>query len=123
MTIGNRDTLITFEAKGEPIDDPLYGPQPGTWGVHSHAWAEVRDVLPGRSESLADGMSLSRQPARIRIDYLDGVGITSAMRITIPGDAMRPARNMRIISGPSLFEKSDEWELMAEQLSTQGQEA
>lgn len=122
MTIGNRDTLITFEAKGEPIDDPLYGPQPGTWGVHSQAWAEVRDVLPGRSESLADGMSLSRQPARIRIDYLDGVGITSAMRITIPGDAMRPARNMRIISGPAFVQRTGELEFMAEALSSEGEE-
>lgn len=123
MTIGNRDVLITFEAKGSGIDDPVYGPQPGTWGPYSQAWAEVMDVLPSRSESVADGINLARQPARVRVDYLDGLNITSAMRITIPADDYRPERIMRIISGPAFVHRTGEWEVMAESLSTEGEEA
>lgn len=123
MTIGSRDVSISFEAKGEGIDDPVYGPQPGTWAQFSQAWAEVMDVLPSRSESVGDGINLARQPARIRVDYLDGLNITSAMRIFIPADTYKPARTMRIISGPAFVHRTGEWELMAESLSTEGEEA
>lgn len=115
MTAGARDTLITFEAKGEGTDDPVYGPQPGTWGTHSQVWAEVQDILPSRAESVDDSISLARRPARVRIDYFDGIGITSDMRIDIDG------RKLRIVAGPAMKGKRLEWEFLVEQLSTEGE--
>lgn len=114
--IAARDTLISFEAKSAGVDDPLYGPQPGTWAVHSQAWAEVMDVLPSRTESLDDNISIQRRPCRVRVDYFDGINITSDMRIDIDG------RKLNIVAGPAMKGKRREWEMMAEELSTQGQE-
>lgn len=116
MTAGARDQLITFEVKGAGVDDPLYGPQPGAWGEYRKAWAEVQDVLPSRSESLDDNISIARRPCRIRVDYFDGLGVTSAMRIDIDG------RKLRIVAGPAMKGKRREWELMAESLTTEGEE-
>jgi head-tail adaptor len=122
VTIGRRDTLVTFELRSDGADDPLYGPQPGAWSLYSQAWAEVQDLLPSRGENAAEGINLSRQPARVRIDYYDGIGITAAMRIAIAGDTVRPARTLRIISGPAFVQKTSEWEFVAESLSTSGEE-
>lgn len=116
MTAGARDTLISFESKSAGVDDPLYGPQPGAWGIHSQAWAEVQDILPSRAESLDQNISIARRPARIRVDYFDGIGVTSAMRIDIDG------RKLRIVAGPAMKGKRKEWEMMAEELSTSGEE-
>lgn len=123
MTAGARNTLITFEAR-ETTQDPNYGSTvEGDWVMHSQAWAEVQDVLPSRSESVDDTIALSRRPARIRVDQYDGIGITSAMRIRIEADEVWPERILRIISGPAFVQKSREFEFMAEQLSTAGEEA
>jgi hypothetical protein len=59
----------------------------------------------------------------VRIDQFDGVGITAAMRVRIPADELWPERILRIISGPAYVQKSRELEFMAEELSTEGQEA
>ncbi len=123
MTAGKRDTFVTFQVR-ETTKDPTYGTTiEGDWITFSEAWAEVQDVLPSRSDSLAEGVSIDRQPARVRIDQLDGVGITSSMRIKIDADDLWPERIMRIISGPAFVQRSREWKMIAEQLSTEGQEA
>ncbi len=113
MTAGARDQLITFEAIGT-VDDPVYGPQPGSWTEHSQAWAEVQDVLPSRAESLDDSIVIQRRPCRIRLDYFDGLGITSDMRIDIDG------RKLQIVAGPAMKGKRREWEMIGEEMSTQG---
>lgn len=118
-----RDTFVTFEAR-TTTQDPLYGATvEGDWTKHCDAWAEVQDVLPSRSESIDQSVSIQSRPARIRIDQFDGVGITAAMRVRIPADAVWPERVLRIISGPAFVQKSRELEFMAEQLSTEGQDA
>lgn len=123
MSAGKRDTFVTFQVR-QTTKDPVYGTTiEGDWIKHSEAWAEVQDVLPSRSESLDEGISIKRRPARVRIDQLDGVGITSSMRIKIDADDLWPERIMRIISGPAFVQRSREWEMIAEQLSTEGQEA
>ncbi|MBB4858264.1 head-tail adaptor [Novosphingobium chloroacetimidivorans] len=117
MSAGKRDAFITFEVR-QTTKDPLYGTNvAGDWIKHSDAWAEVQDVLPSRSENLADGISIQRRPARVRIDYLDGLTITSAMRLDIDG------RKLRIVAGPAEKGHRKEWEMMVEELSTSGDEA
>jgi len=121
MTGRHRDTLITFEAR-ETTQDPVYGSTvEGEWNQHSQAWAEVLDVLPSRSESIDGSISLERRPARLRIDYFDGVGVTAAMRVKVAADAVWPERILQIVSGPALKRDTQEWEFVVEQMSTEGE--
>lgn len=114
MTIGARDTQIAFEAR-ETTKDPVYGTTvEGHWEEQSRAWAEVRDILPSRSENVADGVSIQRRPARVRVDYFDGVGVTSAMRIDVGG------RKLQIVAGPAFKRDTNEWEMVVEETSTAG---
>lgn len=123
MTAGARSTLISFETR-QTTQDETYGTTiEGDWVEHSQAWAEVQDMLPSRSESLDESISIQRSPARVRIDQYDGVRITSAMRVRIAADELWPERIMRIVSGPAYVQKSRELEFVCEQLSTEGQEA
>ncbi len=122
MTAGARRTFLTFQVR-QTTKDPVYGTTiEGDWVKHSEAWAEVQDVLPSRSESMGDSVSIERRPARVRIDYFDGVGVSTAMRIKIDADEVWPERIMNIISGPAYVQSSREWEFIAEQLSTEGQQ-
>ncbi|MBO9724315.1 MAG: head-tail adaptor protein [Novosphingobium sp.] len=122
MTAGMRDRFITFEVR-ETTTDPTYGTTvEGGWVKTSDAWAEVQDVLPSRAEGLTDDISITRRPARVRIDQMDGVGLTSAMRIRIAADDLWPERVLRIISGPAFVQKTREFEFVAEELSSEGQE-
>jgi head-tail adaptor len=117
MSSGKRDTFIVFEAR-QTIKDPVYGTiTEGDWVKASDAWAEVQDVLPSRAENIDQNVSIQRRPARVRVDYFDGISVTSAMRINING------RILRIVSGPAMKGHRKEWEMMAEELSTEGQEA
>ena len=121
VTAGARNTLVTFEAR-QTTQDPTYGTTiEGDWTEQSKAWAEVQDVLPSRSETVDESISLTRRPARLRIDYFDGVGITPAMRVKIAADAVWSERIMQIISGPAHKRDSGEWELVCEELSTTGE--
>lgn len=115
MTAGARDTLITFERRGAG-QDPVYGTWSGDWEPQSQAWAEVMDVLPSRTESLDDSIVIQRRPSRIRVDYFDGISVTADMRIDIDG------RKLRIVAGPAMKGHRKEWEMMAEEFSTEGQQ-
>ena len=113
--IGKRDDFITVESK-VVVQDPDYGTETVTWGTFAQMWAEVQDVLPSRSEKLDDSISIARQPARVRVDYYDGQGITSAMRIRIEGRE----GEYQIIAGPAEKGSRQELEFMVERYSTQG---
>jgi head-tail adaptor len=121
MTAGARDTIVIFEQR-QTTQDPVYGTTiEGDWTEYCQAWAEVQDMLPSRSENVDETISIARRPARLRIDYLDGVGITSSMRVRIEADELFPERIMQIISGPAHKRDSDELEFVVEQMSTQGE--
>ena len=111
---GTLDRRIVFERRVVSGQDPDYGTNIVAWVEHAKVWAQVRDVLPSRSESLDDNVSIRRRPARIRIRYRDD--ITSEMRIRL-GD-----RYLSIVAGPAEIGRREGIELMAEELSTQGQE-
>ena len=115
MFAGKRTTFITVEQR-QATQDPVYGTTVATWNEFAQMWAEVQDVLPSRSESLEDGVSIQNRPARVRVSYFDGLNITSNMRIKI-GE-----RTLRIVSGPAELQKPHGWEMRAEEVSTQGEE-
>jgi hypothetical protein len=121
MTAGRRDTLVIFEQR-QTTQDPAYGSTvEGAWVTYSQAWAELQDMLPSRSENVDESISLARRPARLRIDYLDGVGITSSMRVRIEADELFPERIMQIISGPAHKRDSSEMEFVVEEMTTMGE--
>lgn len=113
MRAGDLDTRITIEHRVE-TQDPIYGTPIVSWQTFATVWAEVKDVLPSRAEKIADGINISRRPARIRIRHLDGIDTT--MRIKIG------SRTLGIIAGPAELGRHVGIELIAEELSTQGQE-
>jgi head-tail adaptor len=112
MRAGTLRNRITIEAN-VLVDDPDYGPQPGTWQpIASRIPAEVQDVLPSKSERVTQGIRVATQPARIRIRYR--AGITSDMRVIVHGPT---DRTMQIVGGPAVLGRREGLEMVCEEYS------
>lgn len=109
-----RDRRITFLERVTTQDEAYGTTIEGVWEDVATVWAEVQDILPSRGETLAQGVNITRRPCRIRILYRDD--ITSDMRIEYG------ARNLRIVSQPAEIGRREGLVIMAEELSTEGQE-
>jgi head-tail adaptor len=96
-------------------DDSLDGAGSGEWQKVSGAWAEVQDVLPSRSESLADGINIAKRPARVRMRYR--ADVDASMRFVMG------TRVMQIISGPAELGVREEVEFMVEDYTSAGNPA
>jgi SPP1 family predicted phage head-tail adaptor len=96
-------------------DDSFTGAGSGTWAKVADVWASIQDVLPSRSERLADGMNSAAHPARVRIRYR--TDITSNMRFVL-GD-----RVMQIVSGPAELGNREGLEFMVEDYQPAGNPA
>lgn len=94
--------------------DPIYGTMTYSWETLATVWAEVQDVLPSRGERIADGISISSRPCRVRMRYRDDVD--SSMRLTFNG------RTLGIIAGPAMLAFREGIEFVAEELSTEGEQ-
>ena len=105
------DTRIRIERK-MVARDPQYGTEQVAWAEFACVWAEVKEILPSRSERLADSIQIGRRPARIRIRYL--AGLAADMRIIIDD------RIHQIISGPAVLGRRAAMEIMVEELSSEG---
>nr|WP_086491265.1 phage head closure protein [Novosphingobium panipatense] len=112
MKKGPLNRRIQFE---RPVTtrDPTYNTSKTTWEPHAKVWAEVRDVLPSRAESVDESASLQQRPARIRMRYRED--ITPDMRVIYRG------RTLEIVSGPAEIGRRDGLELIAQELSTRGE--
>ncbi len=85
---------ITVE-KRRTTQDSQYGTEVNTWvplvaypgspTVAVRFWAEVQDVLPSRSESVAQGLQVARNQTRLRMRWRDD--IDSTMRVIVHGDS------------------------------------
>lgn len=106
----------------ETTQDPDYGTTvEGDWTTLKTVKAEVQDMLPSRGERLAEGVNIANRPCRVRFRFRDGV--TSAMRLNVLGRGPDEAdRVLRIISGPAELGFRDKCEVLAEELTTAGQE-
>lgn len=113
---GDRDTLITFQAAMITQPNPR-GTQEKTWAdVSPTEWAEVRDTLPSRAESVDPGIDMTRRPCRIRTLYRSD--ITPQHRVKIG------SRVLEIVSGPVTLgspARPEGLEMMCIEYSTQGE--
>ena len=112
MPAGNRDRLIKFMQR-IGVQSPTTGAWSYSWQETGRAWAQVQDYLPSRGEQIADNIDIARRPCRIRFPYR--AGITSAMRVVIDG------RSLGIVAGPAEMGRRKMIEIVAEELSTDGQ--
>lgn len=124
MKAGRLDRQITIEYKSI-TQDPDYGTElvswlplsyePGSPLVAEKYAANVQDVLPSRSEAVAQGLTIGRDQTRMRIRWRDDV--TSAMRVTLHGDASDQI--FEIVSGPADFDgRKTQIEFMCERYTS-----
>lgn len=62
-------------------NESFTGAGSGTWSLVVEVWANVQDALPSRGERLAEGINVAARPARVRMNYRQG--IDSSMRALI----------------------------------------
>lgn len=117
IDVGDLDTWIVFQVRQE-AQETVYGTDSGSaWAnlaQEAGCWAEVMEMLPSRGERLAEGLNITRRPARIRLHWRGD--ITAAMRILLPDDNNRI---LQIVGGPVEMGRKEYLELVAEQLSTE----
>lgn len=112
---GDLDRRITFQSR-TGTQDSATGAYTYSWAnlaTNPTVWAQVRDVLPSRAESVDADIDMQRRPARIRCRYRSD--ITSDMRIVYDG------RTLRIVSGPVELGRREGLEMIAEEYSTEGE--
>ena len=112
LSAGDLDRRIQFQ---RPVitRDPTYNTSKTTWEPHAKVWAQVRDVLPSRAESVDENASLQQRPSRIRMRFRED--ITADMRVIYRG------RVMEIVSGPAELGRREGLELIVQELSTWGE--
>jgi len=113
LTASLLSTRVTILARLD-AQESVYGTDTVTWTALATVWAEVQDVLPTRAEHLADSIIIANRPCRVRMRWRSD--ITSTMRLQIDG------RTLQIIAGPAELGRRDGIELVAEDLTTEGQE-
>lgn len=83
MRAGRLDRRVSFDYKSVE-QEASYGTEVITWLRLGTFWAEVQDVLPSRSESVAQGLAVARNQTRLRLRWR--ADLTSAMRVVVHGD-------------------------------------
>ena len=112
MRAGAFDRRITL-LQQMVVKDTVYNTSQNRWIPVAHIWAQIQDMLPSRAERVAEGIALSRRPARLRIRWRSG--ITTDMRISYAG------RMFQIVSGPAEIGRREVMEMMIEEISTVGE--
>lgn len=97
---------------GDPTD-PEYGAAAPEWTLLAEVWAEVQDVMPSRSEQVANGVALAADSARVRIRYR--ADVTPDMRIV---EKNNRRRTLLISAGPAAIGGMRELEFMVERFSS-----
>lgn len=117
MKAGDLNRRIRVERPVASTD--LDGAGSGSWElVVDDVPANVQDMLPSRGERIAEGVSVSNHPSRVRIR--PRAGITPEMRFIIK--ARRPweaDRTVQIIAGPATL-NSGGMEFMVEEYRPTG---
>lgn len=110
-------------------DAALDGAGSGSWALVAETAAEIQDMLPSRGERVADGITVSERPARVRIRYRDG--ITAAMRVllghNVPGvngqAEWQTERVAEIVTEPAELGRRQWSEFVIQQYSAPGNAA
>lgn len=114
LNAGKLNRLVTLMGKTS-VQSPLTGAYTSTWTAIATVFAQVVDTLPSRAERVAEGVTIGNRPCRVRIRWRDDV--TSAMRLRI-GE-----RELRIVGGPAMLGNREGIEFLAEELTSEGNEA
>lgn len=118
MKSGLLDSYLRIE---RPVaDDSFDGAGSGTWESVGECWADVKDMLPSRSEKVANGFTVLSRPARVRMHWRGD--ITSDMRFVDLSDGGE-GRIMQITSGPAEIGRKDGLEFMVEDYTPAGNTA
>jgi SPP1 family predicted phage head-tail adaptor len=91
-------------------DSSFSGAGSGSWTLVAEVAAEVRDLLPSRSERVESGINMATRRARVLIRYR--ADIRPDMRFVMEG------RVMQIVSGPAELGRREALEFMVEDYST-----
>lgn len=127
LAAGSLDRRIRIQ---RPVSNTTFkGAGSGTWETVTTVWGSVQDMLPSRSEKLADGINIATRPSRVRIRYREG--IDSSMRVQV-GRYRRDAngdrywqtiRTAQIVTVPAEMGNREGLEFMIEDYSTAGNAA
>ncbi|MCA3254934.1 MAG: head-tail adaptor protein [Alphaproteobacteria bacterium] len=117
LNAGDLDQRVRFERKVAGKDS-TYGTPVDGWVPVRSVWAQVQDVLPSRSEKVADGIAIAARPVRIRFAYRRG--INSTMRVIWTDPATAQERILQIVGGPATLGNRDGIEIVCEDYSTAG---
>lgn len=115
---GKYDRRVRFSYYGSTGDLDQAGQPIGGWATWKEIWANVRDELPSRNESIVLNLPVARNLTRIRYRY-QNLGITSDMRVEVLG-AAGIEWIMQIIGGPAEVAEAGrerEFEIMCETIS------
>lgn len=127
LAAGSLNRRIRIE---KPVADNSFdGAGSGTWQQVTETRASVQDMLPSRSEKLADGLNIATRPSRVRIRYREDVG--SSMRVLIgrylkdEGGLLtwQTTRIAQITTVPAEIGNREGLEFMIEDYSTSGNPA
>lgn len=110
---GRLDRTITFQR--QVAADGFDGAGSGLWVNVATVQAEIEDILPSRSERMADVVSIASRPARIRIRFR--TDLSADMRI------LYGARKMEIMAGPAEIGRRAGLEVIAQDYTTHGNTA
>lgn len=113
MDAGRLDRRVTLLAR-QAVQEVRFGTQVVTWVAVQTVWAQVTPMLPSRAERIAEGIEIARQPIRVRMRWRNDV--TTAMALEFEG------RRYRIVGGPAELGRREGIEIMAELLTTEGDE-
>lgn len=112
MDIGQLDRRCRIEYPGVTGQDDFGGEIIG-WLPLAVVWANVRDEMPSRAESVLQGLEVARNQTRVRLRWRSD--ITSAMRLII----YRPNPiTYEVVGGPAELGRKEYLELMVERLSS-----
>ena len=102
----NRRCSIEYKSVEQ---EATYGTEIVTWIRLAEVWAQVRDVLPSRSESVRTGVDLARNQVRIRMRWR--ADLDSSMRIVVHGgnDLI-----YQIVGGPAEVGRQEALEMVCE---------
>lgn len=127
LAAGSLNRLIRIE---RPVADASFdGAGSGTWALVAEVRANVQDMLPSRSEKIADGINIAARPSRVRIRFREDV--SAAMRVLVghylKDDQGVPywltTRTAQIITEPAEIGHREGSEFVIEAYSTAGNPA
>lgn len=115
MPAGKFNRIVRVEKRVETVD-PEYGTTTTSWAALSPMCrANIQDVLPSKGESLANGIDVSRSPARVRMRWRTDIDATMRM---IYLD--RSNRVMELLTEPAELGNREAIEFMVAEYSARG---